>query len=161
MKFVMMTLCTMVLAQPVLSKEVTSLNKNEARLSVSRIAEVIKLETTEEIKVNLAVHDLGGSTDVSPTQELFLTLYSKGEMYDTEAAFNLGPVYSFKSARKLSTGLYEIKVSGVDRETSMPVNKTLLIDAQKAIVQMKNVSCEDFDCPASTNFKSVIQLSTK
>lgn len=31
-------------------------------------------------------------------------------------------------------------------------------DAKKALLDLKNVKCEDFDCPASENFESVISV---
>lgn len=130
-------------------------------VEVSRVVEVIKLVSAPNIQVNVAVRDLGGSTDVSPTQELFFTLYSKGEMFSTDATFNLGAIYDFKSARRISGGVYEILVGGIDFETSMPKNKLLLIDAQKAIDAILKVRCAHFDCPASDEFETSIIVTEK
>lgn len=142
------------------ASEVTSLDKKSSRVNAARVVELVKLVDKSDIKVNLVVHDMGGSTDVSPTQELFFTLYVKGEMFSTDATFPLGAVFAFQSATRLSGGIYEVKVSGVDVETSMPVDKVLKIDAQKAILAIKKVKCEDFDCPASENFESHIDVTT-
>lgn len=130
-------------------------------IEVSRIVEMVKLVSRPEIQVNAVVRDLGGSTDVSPTQELFLTLYAKGEMFSTDATFKLGAIYDFKSARRISPGVYEIYIGGIDYETSMPKNMLLIIDAQKAISDMLKVRCVDFDCPASDEFESTIDLTLK
>lgn len=130
-------------------------------VEVSRIVELVKMVSRPDIQVNVTVRDLGGSTDVSPTQELFFTLYSKGEMFSTDASFNLGAIYDFKSARKLSNGIYEIFVGGIDYETSMPKNKLLIIDAKKAITDILNVKCADFDCPASDEFETTILVTEK
>lgn len=130
-------------------------------VEISRIVELIKLVTKPDLQVNVTVRDLGGTTDVSPTQELFFTLYSKGEKFSTDASFNLGAIYDFKSARRLSDGVYEVFIGGIDYQTSMPKNKLLIIDAQKAISDMLKVKCAHVDCPASDDFESTISVTDK
>lgn len=145
----------------VLARNVLSSPRGENKVPVARIVELVKLVDKSDLKVNIAIHDLGGSTDVSPTQELFFTLYAKGEMFSTDATFNLGKIYEFKSARRTDGGVYEVKVMGVDGRSDMPVAKTLMINAQEAIMDLKEVECDDFDCEASTNFKATIQVTEK
>jgi hypothetical protein len=88
--------------------------------------------------VNIAVQDLGGSTDVSPTQKVFLTLYSKGEMYSTDAAFDLGSVISVIGAKRVAAGVYNLVIVNADMN-----KQTLTIDASEAIVAIKSVNCGD------------------
>lgn len=128
---------------------------------VSRIVELIKLELRPDLQVNVVVRDLGGTTDVSPTQMLYFTLYSKREQFSTDAAFNLGAIYDFKSARKISNAQFEIFIGGIDLETSMPKNKLLIIDARKSISDILKVKCANVDCPASDEFESSIILTEK
>ena len=128
---------------------------------VSRIVELIKLELKPDLQLNVIVRDLGGTTDVSPTQMLYFTLYSKGELFSTDATFNLGAIYDFKSARKISNGLFEIFIGGIDIQTSMPKNKLLIIDARKSISDILKVRCANFDCPASDEFESSIIVTEK
>ncbi len=128
-------------------------------VEVSRIVELVKLIEKPDIQINVTVRDLGGATEVSPTQELFFTLYRKGEKFSADATFNLGPIYDFKSATKLPNGNYEIFVGGVDFETSMPKNKLLIINAQKAINEILKVKCEKYTCPESVQFKSIISIN--
>lgn len=130
-------------------------------VEVSRIVELVKIVERPDLQINFTVRDLGGSTDVSPTQELFFTLYRKGEMFSTDVTFKLGPIYDFKSAQKISSGNYEVLVGGIDYETSMPKNKYLLINAQKAISEILKVRCQHFDCPASEEFESIITVNEK
>lgn len=137
------------------------IKNSEHTLNIGRVVELVKLVNKTDIKVNVAVFDLGGSTDVSPTQELYFNLYSKGEMFSTDASFLIGSIYSFKKATRVSGGVYELEVIGVDSETSMPVDQTLVVDAQNAIVSLKNVKCEDFDCEASKNFHALIDVIKK
>ena len=139
-------------------REVRSLVDKKAMVHAARVVDLVKLVEKPGLQVNILVKDLGGSTDVSPTQELYFTLYAKGEMFSTDATFNLGPIYSFKSAKRKSGGIYEVKIEGLDSPNGMPVAKTLVIDAQEAIMDLKEVECEDFDCPASTNFQSKIKV---
>ncbi len=150
-----------VLSPLLFAKDVENISDRDSRLPVARIVNLTTLVNHDNLKVMVTVYDHGGSTDVSPTQQLFFSLYLKGEMFSTDAAFDLGAIFELKSARRLSGGIYEILISGADEESSMPVDKILTVDAQKAIIQMRNVQCEDFDCDASTHFKSVINVTEK
>jgi len=47
------------------------------------------------------VQDLGGRTDVSPTKQLFLSMYRKGEMYNVDATFDLGAYFDLVSAARV------------------------------------------------------------
>ena len=99
------------------SKEILS-SKN--LINVGRIVDLVKLIDKDVIKVNLTVNDLGGSTDVSSSQNIYFSIYLKGEMLSTVASFNLGQIYS-----------------------------------------LKNVKCDDFDCGASSQFESNINVDLK
>lgn len=149
----------MLMSSTTLMAEQIKSSKNA--VNVARVVEITTLVNKADIKVNLVVVDNGGSTDVSPTQELFFNIYSKGEMFSTDASFNLGYIYSFKKATRISGGVYEVVIEGANEENSMPEVQTLVIDAQKAIVSLKNVQCEDFDCDASTKFESTIEVKKK
>lgn len=137
------------------------IENTENTVNAARVVELIKLVNKPDIQVNFLVEDIGGTTDVSPTQILYFNIYAKGEMFSTDASFFLGPIYSFKSAKRVSGGIYEITVSLPNSETSMPETKTLIVDAQEAIISIKNVKCDDFDCDSSTNFEASIELTVK
>ncbi len=127
-------------------------NTKESQVNIARVVKLINLVDKSDIQVNVAVEDLGGSTDVSPTQKVFLTLYSKGEMFSTDAAFDLGPVMSVIGAKRIGAGVYAVMIVNADLK-----KQTLTIDASKAIVAIKNVKCADeMDCDASTNFSASI-----
>lgn len=136
------------------------IRSTETSVNIARVVQVINLVTTPEIQVNVTVQDLGGSTDMSPTQAVYLTLYAKGEMFSTDAAFEIANVFGVKSAKRIKGGIYEITVLGWEDEKGL-VDVTYAVDARKAIVAMKNVSCEDFDCDASENFSSTISVVRK
>lgn len=125
--------------------------------NVARVVQLITLVAKPNIRVAIAVKDFGGSTDVSPTQQAFFTLYSKGEIFSTDAAFDLGPVYAVKSARRVSGGKYEVSVVAGD-ENGMPTPVTWRIDAVAAITKLGEVRCDDFDCEASRNFSASIDV---
>lgn len=131
----------------------------ENKINVARVAKAINLVDKADIKVNVVVEDLGGSTDVSPTQNVFFTLYSKGEMFSTDATFDLGPVFEVISAKRVAGGKYEIKAV-VPHETEMMKTVTLKVDAVNAINKIKAVNCGgDFDCEASSSFASEISVT--
>lgn len=136
---------------------VTSTTKN--KVNVARIDKVITLVDKSDIKVNVVVSDLGGSTDVSPTKNLFFTLYSKGEMFSTDATFDLGPAYEVLSAKRISGGVYEIKATLPSDGSEMMKTVTLKVDAGSAITKLKAVNCGgEFDCEASANFSASINV---
>ncbi len=132
-----------------------TVKSSDTKVPVARVVKIVELVDKPHIKVNLVVQDLGGSTDVSPTQRLFFTLYSKGEMFSTDAAFDLGPVFGVRSAKRKSGGIYVFTLDdGFTGKT-----KTMTVDAREAIVAMKKVSCDDFDCAASKDFSATIEVS--
>ncbi len=134
--------------------------RTAGKVEIARVVRVIPLVAKSDLRVAVAVQDLGGSTDVSPTQAAFFTLYAKGEMFSTDATFELGAVYNVLSARRVSGGRYSVDVEAVDFDTGMPVRKTLRIDARKAVMDIQSVRCEEFDCEASEAFKSTIEVSS-
>lgn len=133
-----------------------TISSSKKSINVARIDKVVTLVEKADIKVNVVVEDLGGSTDVSPTQNLYFTLYSKGEMFSTDATFDLGPIFSLVSAKRVDGGVYEIKAV-VPTEDGAMKTKVLKVNAVKAITSIKSVNCGgDFDCEASSNFASEI-----
>ncbi len=135
-------------------KNTKMIQSSDAKVPVARVAKIINLVDKPHIQVNLVVEDLGGTTDVSPTRRVFFTLYAKGEMFSTDAAFDLGPHFGLVSAKRVSGGVYEVTFAKMI-EPKAPVYR---IDATDAIVAMKAVRCEDFDCPASKDFKAKIRF---
>jgi hypothetical protein len=159
MKKLILTLLVSFLSASAFAEEIKS-DRVGSMVNIARVVQVVSLVNKPEMQVNIAVQDLGGSTDVSPSQKVFLTIYRKGEMFSTDAAFELKYVLSFNSAKRIKGGVYEINVTEYLEEGI--VNVTYVIDAQKAIIDLKNVDCGgDFDCDASTNFKSSINITRK
>jgi hypothetical protein len=144
-----------------LAAQAEEIRSTETNVNIARVVQVINLVTTPEIQVNVAVQDHGGSTDMSPTQAVYLTLYAKGEMFSTDAAFEIANVFSVKGAKRIKGGIYEITVLGWEDQQGL-VDVTYVVDARKAIVDMKNVDCGgDFDCDASEKFSSTISVVRK
>jgi hypothetical protein len=113
-----------------------------------------------ETLVTVAVEDIGGSTDLSPTQKIHLNLYKKGEMFSTDASFEIGNVFAVNSAKLRADGRIEIKALGQRGEQYL-VDVTYLVDARQALRDIGHVTCEDFDCEASENFASAISVLKK
>jgi len=141
--------------------EVVRNDRENSLVQIARVVKLVNLVDKEHVMVNVVVQDLGGSTDVSPSQKVFLTLYSKGEMFSTDASFEIGPVWSFKSAKRVSGGVYEIKVEGFNEDYNI-VDITYVVDARRALTDMKNVNCGgDFDCEAAESFQSSVVVTKK
>jgi hypothetical protein len=154
----MIVLASLVLSFQAFAAKIES-SKND--VNVARVVEIVKLVNKSDIQVNLVVVDNGGSTDMSPTQSLFFNIYSKGEMFSTDASFDLGYIFSLVSAKRVTNGVYEVKYMNIDDNSGNFVEMTKIIDASEAIIALKNVTCEDFDCEASTSFKASIEVENK
>lgn len=131
----------------------------KTKVEIARVVQVVALEQSDDVRVSLAVQDLGGSTDVSPTQKVFVTLYAKGEMFSTDATFEIAQVLSLKSAKAVKPGVYEI-VGEVYDNTIHDVTYT--VDANQALKDMKAVTCgDDFNCASSKGFKTTVDVTSK
>lgn len=131
------------------------------QVPVGRITKVYNILSQKypnpRMSVSLVVEDMGGSTDVSPTQKLFFTLYIKGEMFSTDLAFDLGAVLDIKGAKRVGPGKYQVDYSADFKNV-----KSIIIDASKAIEDILAVKCpSEFDCDASRLLKSSIVVSPK
>jgi hypothetical protein len=111
-----MTLSTALFAN---SFQIGTLHPEEAQISISQIQKVFEVKkATQEspTRINLVVKDLGGSTDVSPVMDLYLTFWQDGEMRDATASFNLGSTYSLvdytEGAGKLTLKLKQYNNNG-------------------------------------------------
>lgn len=118
------------------------------------------LNINNGLNVNLVVVDLGGTTDVSPTQKLVFTLFDKREMTTTQANFEIGTVYKVNEVKRIGRGLYQIKASAPGAEDLMPQDQIITVNAVKAIDAIKAVDCgEEFDCEASVSFSSDVTVT--
>lgn len=159
--FMKTALLALMLASLPFIAQAEEIRSADTQVNVGRVVDLVRLTDKSDIQVSVAVVDLGGSTDVSPTQAVYLTIYKKGEMFSTDASFHLGDVIAFAGAKRVSGGIYEVKLAGWNGEEGFE-EKTYVIDARKAIVELKNVQCGDeFDCDASENFSSKISMIRK
>jgi hypothetical protein len=150
------------------STTVKSSAKGDASVTVARVVHLTNLVDKKagesgsltNLLVNVVVVDTGGSTDMSPTKKVYLTMYSKGEMFSTDATFEIADIFEFKSAKRVEAGVYEIVVT-VPSDVSGLEEVTYIVDGKKASVDIQAVQCDDFDCDASTNFSSSVYVSTK
>jgi hypothetical protein len=157
MKKIVLALLTVILPVTAQAAEIRSTNK---QAKVARIVLVENLtKSPEDVAVNLVVEDLGGSTDMSPSQNVYLTIYRKGEMFSTDAAFLLMHAFSLTAVDRVSEGVYLITATIMDDEGHYVENAKFRIDARKALADIKKVDCGgDFDCDASEKFTTKISL---
>ena len=149
-----------VLCSAALAKPVTSVRPTD--VPVARVVQVATLvDEPGKVRVAFSVVDYGGSTDVSPSQKVFFTLYQKGEMFNVDAAFELGAIWSFKSAKRAGAGKYEASVELVTEQGQIKP-ATFTVDAGAALLAIKNLKCkEETDCPEADKFATKIDLSIK
>lgn len=128
-------------------------------VSVARVVEIVPLVKNSDMQISAVVQDLGGSTDLSSTQNVFLTMYVKGEMFNVEATFLVSDVIEFKSASATSPTTFEVVATYYDGSARL-FDRTYKIDAAKAIADMKAVDCGgDFDCDAAEKFASTVEVT--
>lgn len=150
----------MLVSIPLAAKPLTS-----TRPATAPLARVVQLATLVDepgkVRVAFVVVDHGGATDVSPTQTLHFTLYQKGEMFSADAAFDLGQISSFQSAKRAGPGKYAATVQVVNERGEVKP-ATLTVDAGAALLAMKNLKCaEETSCPEADKFQTKIELTTK
>jgi hypothetical protein len=133
-------------------------NTKGATIRVARVQKVIPLVEKSDIEVKVVVQELGLSTDVSPTKQIFLTIYAPGEMNDAESTFEISQSYGVDSAKRIAPGIYQVKASLPSPEDRMPVNALLTIDATKATVGIKKMPCPEFE---TCEFNGSVDVSVK
>jgi hypothetical protein len=138
-----------------------TVKSEEVLVSLARVTQVVPLVQKPGLQVSVSIEDLGGSTDISPTMAIYFTLYAKGERFDTDATFKIADVLSFKSAKRISGGIYQVVASTYDGGSNGLQETTYTIDAIKAVNAIQSVTCEDeVDCEASSNFASEIDVQS-
>lgn len=96
---------------------VKSLSKKDARISVAEVTGSILLtRTVDNGELRLVTVTNGGSTDVSPTEQMYLTFYQAGEMANLSTSFLLGPGWGVTGVKKLGTGIFEITFRVLDEK---------------------------------------------
>ncbi|WP_394201256.1 hypothetical protein [Marinagarivorans algicola] len=143
---------------PVLHERYVSSSDRHAQVHVASVEKVMELGTAEEVKINMVVVDLGPSTDLSPTKKVYFTLYNKGEMFSTDAAFDIGNYMAVISAVKKDDYRFALEVTNVRKDGLGIIKEQYIINANTAIKAIQNVRCEQFDCEKSANFKGSIIL---
>ncbi len=157
MKKIILIALTVIL--PLAAAQAEEIRSAKTQTKVARIAGLHKLsKASDEVAVNLVVVDLGGSTDVSPTKRLHLTIYRKGEMYSTDASFALMEMLELKGVKRIANGIYLVIADTMTQEGRIEDSARFRIDARKAIAAIAAVRCNDFDCEASENFASTISM---
>lgn len=101
-----------------------------------------------------AVHEfVMGSTDLSNTGRIILSISLLGEERDASSSFIISDTISLLSAKELSSGVYEITFMDANAETNN-LTVTKIIDAKKAIKNVLN-ACGHFE---SCEVKTTIEI---
>lgn len=152
-----------------LSAKIGTLKNADHTAPIGRIIKVhnvlVQNDPNPRLNVSVVIEDRGGSTDMSPSLRAYLSLYQKGEMFSTDASFDLGGFFQVKSVKRVGAGIYELKASYGDHtrdEGGYVQEGTFRIDASKAVNDMLAVRCpSDMDCSASEDFKSTVTVTKK
>jgi len=147
------------LASPsIISEEVS--NDLEVQVKPARVVQHVELAEIDDVKFSLLVEDLGGSTDLSPTQKIYFTMYKKGEMFNTDATFNLGHIFLLESAKDIEghEGCFLLKVKNLGGKYNAEIlEETFIIDAREALKDILAIDCgSEFDCELTVRFQTRI-----
>lgn len=114
-------------------------------IPASRVEQIVPLGTTDSgVRVQIVVGDLGGSTDVSPRQQVILALFREQEMFDVDATFIIENCMRFVSATALPDHRITIVLENIDYlESQQMATVTYILDASNAIKATEAVSTED------------------
>lgn len=142
------------------SKTVSSLAEENAKIDVSRVAQTVVLgtNTQKDINVRLVSMELGQSTDVSARYNVMLTFFHAAEMNNTRTAFEIGAFLKVPTAKRISSGVYEIKGQVMNEETSQIENKTLVVNVSQVFIDDRNLKLEEFE---DTYFSSTLTVDEK
>lgn len=137
------------------AEEVIPNTPGGVNVNVARVTQMYDLEMHQGIDVKLIVEDLGGSSDVSHSKQGYLTMYLKGELFDTTATFPIGTFFEIKSVKKKESGIYKITVTQWDKDYLKIEEKTFTIFAIGALYDISEVRCniQWGDCSASLQTK--------
>jgi hypothetical protein len=129
----------------------------EAMVHTARIEKVICLADENGINVSMVIVDTGGTTDLTPTKDIFFTLYKRGEMFSTDASFRLGAFFSLQFAEKVQKGIYKFKAKSLNKDYREE-EAVYIIDATNALKEIRSVTCgeEESGCAASKHFRTRI-----
>jgi hypothetical protein len=116
-------------------------------INISTIERSITVDSSDG-RLNVVEVDNGGSTDISSAAEpssLLLTLFKDGEMVNLSATFELGRIYSLKSAKLLDKKTVAIEVEVKDLMLKLSTKKiTVNIADLRAKVAKPAVSDIEF-----------------
>ena len=106
-----------------MAEKIEIVSTNGATHNVSQIERSINVDNSNG-RINVVEIDNGGSTDIAGLvypSELLVTYFKDGEMINLNATFDLGPIFSLKSA----------KMNG---------QKTIIIDVEIKDMQLKSLA---------------------
>ncbi len=102
-----------------------------------------------DLRVGLVVIDLGGSTDVSPKAQAYLTMFNEAEMKNATSLHLLTHLNELVSAKRTEAGIYEVVVKRYDVEGAWgggEITTKLVVDARLASVDVRKMKgVEEFD----------------
>lgn len=147
------TLLLMLLAFSSLAYSI-EINSEKIDVNPAKIIKHIVLSADEDkyLRVQVVHEFVMGSTDLSNTGRIILSISLLGEERDASASFIISETISLLSAKELSSGVYEITLMDANAETNnLTVTKT--IDARKAIKNVLN-ACGHFEsCEVKTTIE--------
>ena len=103
------------------------------------------IDRASDLRVGYVVIDTGSGTDVSPTGEVWLTMFNDVEETATVSAqWRVAQTFRFISFERRSAGRYRLVHEGPNA-CGLPTPTTVLIDARRASIAVRNGRSGRFD----------------
>lgn len=137
------------------AKMITGLSGNVDHLKIVQIRKAVKLienkktirhcngndclDRESDLLVNAIVVDNGPSTDVSPPQSIYLTIYNSIEETGTGSSIHhIDDIYEFGTASRIGPGIYEVRYRAFrPGEACVAPNILATIDARALSIKVR------------------------
>jgi len=119
----------------------------EDKIDISGVEQQVTLVQKQkgesDMRVSLVIVDNGGSTDVSPSSALYLTMQNESEMQDASSTHLISHINSLVSYKRIEAGVYEAVVTTYDYEQECENGKfekkdKITIDARELSASVRN-----------------------
>jgi len=139
------------------TKEIVGLSADDYTPSLASVEKSELLIRSQKgdsvLRVSLLVTDNGGSTDVSPLSELYLTTFNESEMRGAESIHLISHINQLVSYQRLNPGVYEVVVRLYDYDSTcaswngqIEGLKKFTIDARQLTADVRSFkNLDDFD----------------
>lgn len=140
-----MVLSTLTFAEPKAGTLIVS-GMDDLSISAASVEKQITLvqsvEGDSDLRVSFLITDNGGSTDVSPKANLYLTTFNQSEMKDAQSAHLITAINDLISYKRIEAGVYQAVVRLYDSSSTCTSWKGKTEGLMRVIVDAKRLTAD-------------------